>query len=90
MKDKAERRFAHKIGIPVPDTGLGRDLTAMLEWCRARVPQPAWAYCGHTVRVSKGTAPVHNARWYLLDGADAEAFRPAQVKRSVTTVTART
>jgi hypothetical protein len=30
------------------DTGLVRDLRAMLEWCRARVPRPAWAYYGHT------------------------------------------
>jgi hypothetical protein len=44
MKDEVERRFPHKVDIPVPETGLGRDLTAMLEWCRARVPRPGWEY----------------------------------------------
>jgi hypothetical protein len=75
FKDEAERRFPHKVDIPVPGNGLGRDLTAMLDWCRARVPQPAWAYHGHTARPSKRAAPVHSARWYFLKEADAEAFR---------------
>jgi hypothetical protein len=75
FKDEAERRFPHKVDVPVPPTGLGRDLTAMLEWCRARAPQPAWAYHGHTSRPSKRAAPVHCARWYFLEEVDAEAFR---------------
>src|SRR5262245_9855658 len=73
FKDEAERRFPHKVDVPVPELGLGRDLTAMLEWCRARVPQPAWAYHGHTARPSKRAAPVHSARWYFANPADAEA-----------------
>jgi hypothetical protein len=81
MKDEAERRFPHKVDIPVPDTGLGRDLMAMLEWCRARVPRPGWKYHGHTVRPSKWAAPVHCARWYFADAADAEAFRQALLSR---------
>jgi hypothetical protein len=80
FKDEAERRFLHKVDIPVPDTGLGRDLTAMLDWCWARVPQPGWAYHGHTVRPRKGPR-VHCARWYFADAADAEAFRQAWLAR---------
>jgi hypothetical protein len=76
-KDEAERRFPHKIDIPIPATGLGRNLTAMLEWCRERVPEPGWAYHGHTARRSNGEAPVHCARWYFIEAADAEAFRRA-------------
>jgi hypothetical protein len=75
FKDEAERRFPHKVDIPVPGDGLGRDPTAMPEWCRARVPQPAWAYHGHTVRPSKRAAPVHCARWYFAEATDAEAFK---------------
>jgi hypothetical protein len=41
-KDEAERHFPRKVDIPVPDNGLGRDLTAMLDWCQARVPSSAW------------------------------------------------
>jgi hypothetical protein len=65
FKDEAERRFPHKVDVPVPELDLGRDLTDMLEWCRARVPQPAWAYHGHTARLSKRAAPIHSARWYF-------------------------
>jgi hypothetical protein len=65
----------------VPEFGLGRDLTAMLEWCRARVPQPAWAYHGHTARRSERAAPVHCARWYFAEEGDAEAFRRAWLVR---------
>jgi hypothetical protein len=54
FKDEAERRLTHKVDIPVPGNGLGRDLTAMLEWCHARVPRPGWEYHGHTTRASKG------------------------------------
>jgi hypothetical protein len=82
FKDAAERRFPHKVDIPVPETGLGRDLTAMLEWCRARVPQPGWAYHGHTARPIKRAAPVHCARWYFLEEADAEAFRRTWLRNS--------
>jgi hypothetical protein len=59
----------------VPGNGLGRDLTAMLEWCRARVREPGWAYHGHSARPSKRAAPVHCARWYFASETDAEAFR---------------
>jgi hypothetical protein len=74
FKDEAERRFPHKIDVPVPPTGLGRDLTAMLEWCRARVPQPEWPITATHPGPSKRAAPVHCARWYFAEAADAEAF----------------
>jgi hypothetical protein len=75
FKDEAERRFPHKIDISVPDTGLGRELTAMLEWCRDRVPEAGWAYHGYTARPRKGEVRVHCARWYFADPADVEAFK---------------
>jgi hypothetical protein len=40
----------------VPDIGLGRDLMAMLEWCRQRVAADGWAYHGHTTR-QRGEQP---------------------------------
>jgi hypothetical protein len=75
FKDEDERRFPYKVDVLVPETGLSRDPTAMLEWCRARVPEPAWAYHGHTRRERKGEPPLHRVRWYFVDEADAEAFR---------------
>src|SRR5262245_6429999 len=30
-RSEAERKFAHRVDVLAPDTGLGRDLTAMLE-----------------------------------------------------------
>jgi hypothetical protein len=77
FKDEAERRFPYKVDIPVPELGLGRDLTAMLEWCRERVPRPGY---GHTARPSKHKPPVHCARWYFIEEADAEAFRQAWLR----------
>jgi hypothetical protein len=69
------------VNIPVPGNGLGRDLTAMLEWCRERVPRPGREYHGHTARPSKYKPPVHCARWYFTEEADAEAFRQAWLAR---------
>jgi hypothetical protein len=74
FKDEAERRFPFKIDVPVPEIGLGRDLTAMLEWCRQRMREDAWAYHSHTSRPSRGKAPVHTARFYFAVEAHAEAF----------------
>lgn len=79
--DEYEREFPYKIDIPVPPTGLGRDLTEMLEWCRERVPQLGWAYHGHTRRLSKGASPIHYTRRYFIDEEDAEAFRQAWLSR---------
>jgi hypothetical protein len=72
-KDEAERRFPRKVDVPVPDIGLGRDLMAMLEWCRQRVAADGWAYHGHTTR-QRGEPPQHFARFYFADAAHAEAF----------------
>jgi hypothetical protein len=78
FKDEAERRFPHKIDIPVPELGLGRDLTAMLEWCPARVPEATWVYHGHTERPSKREAPMHCARWYFASQSRCRGF-PARL-----------
>jgi hypothetical protein len=80
FKDEAERRFPHKVDIPVPGNGLGRDLTAMLDWCRERVAEPRWAYHGHTARRGRGEVRVHRARWYFASEADAEAFMRAWLR----------
>jgi hypothetical protein len=34
-----------------------------------------------TARPSKRAAPVHCARWYFADAADAEAFRREWIER---------
>jgi len=70
----AERRFPHRVDVPVPGGGLGRRLTEMLEWCRENVAAGAWDHHGRSER-RKGEAPADFARFYFLTEADAEAFR---------------
>ncbi len=70
----AERRFPHRVDVPVPGSGLGRRLTDMLNWCRENAPPGAWAQHHHSER-RKGEAPTDFARFYFANEADAEAFR---------------
>jgi hypothetical protein len=74
FKRDAERRFPHRIDIPVPGSGLGRRLTDMLDWCREHVVADDWAQHGHGER-RKGEAPVDFARFYFMNHVDADAFR---------------
>jgi hypothetical protein len=74
FKREAERRLPHRIDIPVPGSGLGRQLTDMLDWCRANIAAGTWAQHGHGEK-RKGEAPRDYARFYFASEADAAAFR---------------
>lgn len=69
FKKEAERRYPHKVDIPVAGSGLGRRLTDMLEWCAANVAAGEWAEHGHQER-RKGDAPRDFARFYFLHESD--------------------
>jgi hypothetical protein len=74
FKREAERRFPHRVDIPVPGSGLGRRLTDMLDWCRDHVAADGWAQQGHSER-RKGEVPQDYARFYFASEADTAAFR---------------
>ncbi len=74
FKREAERRYPHKVDIPVPGSGLGRRLTDMHAWCAANVAAGEWAEHGHSER-RKGEQPADFARFYFMRESDAEAFR---------------
>ena len=42
----AERRFPHKVDVPVPGDGLGLRLNEMMAWCRVHAGE--WDRHGHT------------------------------------------
>ena len=73
-KKAAESKFPHHVDIPVPRSGLGRDLTEMIDWCRENIPAGTWSHHNHRER-RKGKAPKDFARFYFLYEAVAEAFR---------------
>ena len=74
FKRDAERRFPHRVDIPVPRSGLGRRLTDMLQWCHAHLADDAWAEHGRSEK-RKGEAPRDFSRFYFANAADAETFR---------------
>ena len=76
FKKEAERRFPHKVDIPVSGSGLGRRLTDMHAWCAANVAAGEWAAHGHQER-RKGQQPADFARFYFARESDAEAFQRA-------------
>ena len=78
-KKAAERRFPHRIDIPVSSRGLGRRLTHMLDWCRENVPAGTWCQHHHSAR-RKGEPPADFARFSFLYEAVAEEFRRRWLK----------
>jgi hypothetical protein len=74
FKRDADRRFQHRVDIPVPGGGLGRRLTDMLDWCRSHVAVDAWAEHGHSEK-RKGEAALYFSRFYFASESDAETFR---------------
>ena len=73
-KKEAEKRFQHRVDIPVPDDGLGRRLDAMLAWCRENMEAGDWTQHGHTER-QPPELPTHVARFYFAEAGMVEAFR---------------
>src|SRR5436190_658553 len=73
IQKEAERRFPHRVDIPVPGSGLGRRLTEMHDWYAANVSTSTWAQHGHQER-RKGEMPIDFARFYFATEADAGEF----------------
>ncbi len=73
-KEWAERRFPHRVDIPVPDDGLGRRLDTMLAWCRENMEAGEWAQHGHT-EYQPPELPTHVARFYFMEAKVADTFR---------------
>jgi len=75
----SELRFAHKIDVAVPPTGLGERFNAMLDWCGERLHPDFWNCHGHTdpARRDASGQPMDFTRFYFLEQADAAAFRHA-------------
>lgn len=71
---EAERFFPHRIDVPVPPEGLGRRLSEMLAWCRDNVAALAWDEHGRIGR-REDLSQVELARFYFMNGTDAEAFK---------------
>ena len=71
---QAERRFPHKVDVPIPAAGLGRRLTDMLAWCRENFDSNEWDQHVRKERAA-GAALVDLARFYFTSQSDAEAFR---------------
>jgi len=73
---EAERRYPHRIDIPVPRAGLGIRLTEMHNWCFDDVQAGAWEEHAHSDdrRDSNGIR-IDFCRFYFMDEADAERFR---------------
>jgi hypothetical protein len=74
FRRKAERRFPHKIDVPVPAGGLGKRLDAMLAWCREHAAPHFWDCHGHSVRTPEDKLQRF-ARFYFADAPVAEAFK---------------
>jgi len=71
---EVERRFPHKVDIPIPTVGLGRRLADMLAWCRESLDSAEWDQHVRKEREA-GEVLVDLARFYFANAADAEAFR---------------
>jgi hypothetical protein len=80
MKLAAERKFAHRVDIPVPPVvGLGNRINEMEAWCRANFHADQWAHHGHREK-EPGQIAKDYARFYFLTEADADLFRWRWVK----------
>jgi hypothetical protein len=73
----AERRFPHRVDIPVAAGGFGRQLTELHDWCRVHVAAGQWAQQGYRDRARRDDRGValEFTRWYFMAAADAEAFK---------------
>ena len=73
FKREAEKRFTHKVDVPVPTEGLGAQLNDMLGWCEQHAGE--WAYHGHSEAGELGEPRRDFARFYFMREEEAEAFR---------------
>jgi hypothetical protein len=73
-KREAERRYPHRVDVPVPPGGLGNRINLMNDWCRANFHADQWAHYGHSQKEA-GQIAEDYARFYFLSKADADLFR---------------
>jgi len=73
-KQQAEKRFSHKVDVPVPPGGLGKRLNAMLAWCGEHAARGFWDCHGHRVRAADDSLQRF-ARFYFADAPIAQAFK---------------
>jgi hypothetical protein len=71
----AERKFPHRVDIPVPTGGLGAQLNAMVEWCGGRFAE--WTFHGVTDKSPRDAQgiPIDLVRFYFMDEIAAQQFR---------------
>lgn len=74
LKRQSEKRFPHKIDVPVPPGGFGKRLNAMLAWCREHAARGFWDCHGHQTRAPNNPRKAF-ARFYFADAPIADAFR---------------
>jgi hypothetical protein len=70
----AERKHPHRVDIPVPPMGLGKQLNDMIQWCDKRFTE--WTHAGVTLpeRDERGIR-IDAVRFYFLDEIAAKQFR---------------
>lgn len=69
-KQAAERRFVHRVDVPVPEDGLGRHLDEMLDWLH----RFDWDHHGHSDSGDGPEVPRDFARFYFEDFTQARDF----------------
>jgi hypothetical protein len=69
----AERRYPHRVDIPVPPNGLGGRLNEMLAWCRERLTE--WEHHGVTAGRDERGVASDAVRFYFMDEIAARQFR---------------
>ena len=74
LKQQAEKRFPHKVDVPVPVGGIGKRLNAMIAWCGEHAARGFWDCHGHRVRSADDTLQRF-ARFYFADAPIAQAFK---------------
>lgn len=73
-KRDAERRFAFRVDVPVPEYGLGSRLNEMLAWYRANIKADTWAAHCHTEK-QPGQIAADYCRFYFMNADEADLFR---------------
>jgi hypothetical protein len=71
-----EKTFRHKVDVPVPQGGLGRQLEEMVGWCHGRAA--LWALHGRGSG-DRRSPPRGYARFYFVEEPTAAAFAEAWV-----------
>jgi hypothetical protein len=69
----AERKFPHRVDIPMPENGLGKQLNDMIDWCGGRFAE--WTFHGVTGDRDERGIAIDLVRFYFMDEMAAQKFR---------------